>query len=267
MFKERMTTSAIPERVFSLCRLIASKEMEEAEAREKIEPSDIGGKTSYFGTVREAAKELGLITVKDGKKLCLAVDKKNISNMDAMRKYIVKHIQNIHESLFYAVTQAYLGLQEEIYKYVSVSDKELVALMSQKTGLAVYEDDMRAWRFWSSYLGFGHLHKINKAANAVELLVPNVMVYLDSVIAVADLEIDKKYEISQFMDLISKYTDIIQNTENNDLNLAFSYGLRGLHDSEKIVLEHHMDSKDMWYLYKDEMHEIPNAISHITIRR
>jgi hypothetical protein len=267
MFKERMTTSAIPERVFSLCQLISSKEMVETEAKEKIEPPDIGGKTSYFGTVREAAKELGLINVKDGQKLCLAVDKKNISNMDAMRKYIVKHIQSLERSLFYAVTQAYLGLQDKIFEYFSVSDKELVALMSKKTGLMVYEDDMRAWRFWSSYLGFGHLHKINKAANAVELLVPNVMVYLDSVMAVADLEAGKKYEISEFMDWISKYTDIIQNEEDNNLNLAFSYGLRGLHDSGKIVLEHNMDSKDMWFLYKDEMHEIPNAISHITIRR
>lgn len=267
MFKERMITSAIPERVFSLCQLIGSKEMVEAEAKEKIEPSDIGGKTSYFGMVREAAKELGLITIKDGKKLSLSVDKKNISNMDAMRKYIVKHIQCIEGSLFYAVTQAYLGLQYEIYKYFSVSDKELVALMNQKTSLTVYEDDMRAWRFWSSYLGFGHLHKINKAANAVELLLPNVMVYLDSVLAVVDLEVNKKYKISEFMDMISEYTDIIQNKEGNNLNLAFSYGLRGLHDSEKIILEHNMDSKEMWFLYKDEMHEIPNAISHITVRR
>lgn len=266
MFAERMKTSAIPERVFALCQVLVSKDIAESDVKEKLEPSDLGGSTQYFGSVRDAARQLGLISIKDGNKIGLAVDKKNVSNMTEMRKWIVMHIQNVQSSLFYAVTNAYMQLNEKVYQYKSVSDAELISQIGKSIGKQVIEDDMRAWRFWSSYLGFGHLHKINKASIAAELLIPNAMVYLGAVLETAVLEKKKEYSFEEFMERTEEYTDIIQSTSDKNLNMAFSYGLRGLHDSGSIKLEHRMDSDNMWYLYKDEMHEIVSAVSHITIR-
>ena len=95
MFAERMKTSAIPERVFALCQVLVSKDIAESDVKEKLEPSDLGGSTQYFGSVRDAARQLGLISIKDGNKIGVAVDKKNVSNMTEMRKWIVMHIQNV----------------------------------------------------------------------------------------------------------------------------------------------------------------------------
>ena len=61
MFEDRMKTSAIPERVYALCQAIKSRTMQESDLRELLEPSNLGGSTKYFGTVRDAAKQLGLI--------------------------------------------------------------------------------------------------------------------------------------------------------------------------------------------------------------
>ena len=61
MFGNRMQTSAIPERVFALCREVVSKPMDESTLKRLLEPQNLGGKTPYFGIVRAAAEELQLI--------------------------------------------------------------------------------------------------------------------------------------------------------------------------------------------------------------
>lgn len=46
-------------------------------------------------------------------------------------------------------------MNEQVFKYKAVSEAALVEHMSKTIGVPVYEDDMRAWRFWASYLGLG----------------------------------------------------------------------------------------------------------------
>ena len=58
MFGNRMQTSAIPERVYALCREVVSKPMDENSLKLLLEPQKLGGKTSYFGIVRTAAEQL-----------------------------------------------------------------------------------------------------------------------------------------------------------------------------------------------------------------
>ena len=79
MFEDRMKTSAIPERVYALCQAIKSRTMKESDLRELLEPSDLGGTTKYFGMVRDAARQLGLISVKEGD-ISLAIDSKYVSS-------------------------------------------------------------------------------------------------------------------------------------------------------------------------------------------
>lgn len=87
MFEDRMKTSAIPERVYALCQAIKSRTMQESDLRELLEPSNLGGPTKYFGTVRNAAKQLGLISVKESD-VSLAVDSKCVR-----LKLLIVHLQ------------------------------------------------------------------------------------------------------------------------------------------------------------------------------
>lgn len=260
MFEERMKTSAIPERVYALCVAVKNRGIQESELRELLEPSGLGGKTSYFGSVRDAARQLGLITIKEGK-ISLAVDKKDIASMDAMRRYIVSNIKSISNGLFYAVSKEYLMLNEMVYTFSSVSDAKLVGLMSKNIGTAVFEDDMRAWRFWAAYLGFGNLHEM--------LLLPNTQQYLKAVLSIGSIEKNKEYTLSEFIAAVRPYCDIVLGDISADkkLNMAFSNGLRALHDEGTIQLSHKLDRGDMWFLYEAELHAIKSTVTHIVVRR
>lgn len=266
MFEERMKTSAIPERVYALCVAVKNRGIQENELRELLEPSGLGGKTSYFGSVRDAAKQLGLITIKEGK-ISLTVDKKNLSSLDAMRKYIVSNIDSVSNGLFYAVSKEYFLMNERIYEFSSVSDAKLIELMSKNVGSAVFEDDMRAWRFWAAYLGFGILHQIK--TQGTELLLPNTQQYLKNVLDIVGLEKKKEYTFSEFIAAVRPYCDIVIGDIPSDkrLNMAFSNGLRALHDEGIIQLSHKLDRGDMWFLYEAELHSVKSTVTHIVVRR
>lgn len=165
MFEDRMKTSAIPERVYSLCQAVKSRSMLESDLRELLEPSGLGGTTKYFGTVRDAAKQLGLISIKEGN-ISLAVESKYVYSYDSMREYIICNIDAISDGLFFKVSQEYISMNEQVFRYKGVSEAALVEHMSKMIGFPVYEDDMRAWRFWATYLGLGNLHDM--------LLLPNM---------------------------------------------------------------------------------------------
>ena len=260
MFEERMKTSAIPERIYALCVAVKNRGIQESELRELLEPSGLGGKTSYFGSVRDAAKQLGLITIKEGK-ISLAVDKKDVSSLDAMRKYIISNIASLSNGLFYAVSKEYFLMNEKIYEFSSVSDAKIVGLMSKNIGTAVFEDDMRAWRFWAAYLGFGNLHEM--------LLLPNVQQYLKAALSIGCVEKNKEYTFSEFIAAVRPYCDIVIGDIPSDrkLNMAFSNGLRALHDEGIIQLSHKLDRGDMWFLYEAELHTIKSTVTHVTVRR
>ena len=63
-------------------------------------------------------------------------------------------------------------------------------LMSRNIGEKVIEDDMRAWRFWMAFLGFGYMH--DSQAGAAGILLPNVAVFLRDIIE--SLKMKKKTE-------------------------------------------------------------------------
>lgn len=260
MFEDRMKTSAIPERVYALCQAVKNRSMKENDLRELLEPSDLGGPTKYFGSVRDAARQLGLISVKEGE-ISLAVESKQAISYDAMREYIIGNIDSISDGLFFAVSREYVSMNEQIFKYKSVSDAALVEHMSKTIGLPVYEDDMRAWRFWASFLGLGNLHDM--------ILLPNMRQYLKSALAVTKLKKGEECTFTEFILAIKPYAEIgLSDIDSNKkINMAMSNGLRALHDEGVIQLSHKLDSGDMWFLYKAELHVIKSTVTHVTVRR
>lgn len=59
--------------------------------------------------------------------------------------------------------------------------------MSELTGQKVDAMDMRAWRFWVSYLGLGYLQEM--------FMIPNADVFLQDVIELAGLEKGKNIHL------------------------------------------------------------------------
>lgn len=267
MFKDEMKHEAIPERVFALCDLVKSKTVSEADAREFFQPKELAG-TSYFPMVRDAAQELGLINVVD-KKISLAVDKKFVTSMEDMRKYIISHISVIREGQFYETSQAYFELNEKAYEYKSVTDQDLMDALEKNISRKLDVDDMRAWRFWAAYLGFGHLARVAESNTNQMNFLPNLYRYLKAAIEVANFEKNKEYRIDDFISEIQLSCDIAMKDAINSrrLNMAMSYGLRMLHDNGEIELRYQLDNKNLWYLYPSEIHAIKSEISHVTIRR
>ena len=56
------------------------------------------------------------------------------------------------------------------------------------------------------------------------------------------------------------------NLSEKKVSMAFSYGLRALHDEGYIQLAHKLDTGGMWFLYEAELHAIKSTVTHITIR-
>lgn len=262
MFGNRMQTSAIPERVYALCREIVNKPMDETELKNLLEPQNLGGKTSYFGFVRTAAEQLRLISTKENM-ISLAVEKDAVKSMENMRRYINLHMENLSEGLFYKVTQGYLDMGTEVLDHNSVS--RMSDIMGRSIGEKVIEDDMRAWRFWMAFLGFGYMH--DSQAGAAGILLPNVATFLRDVIE--GLRIKKKieYRIDEFISQITPYANIaLHNTvETKSFNYAFSNAIRMLNDLGFIKAEHRLDAQEIWSLYSCGGHDLEATITHITI--
>lgn len=258
MFEERMKTTAIPERVYALCCAVKSKGIPDKELKEKLEPSELGGKTVYYGSVKEAALQLGLIVIKESV-VSLAVDKKHIESYETLRSFIGFRVFNLKDSLFYKVTESYLKMDEKVFEYGSVS--KMCSVMESMIGVKVFEDDMRAWRFWVSFLGLGYLHDM--------MFLPNMYVNLRDILNVCEFEYDREYVMQEFIQIVRPFCEeaLSEIDETKTFNLAFSNALRELHDSKKVELKHNLDASVLWDLYLMEMHPISSTVTHITVRR
>lgn len=164
MFQNKMVTPAIPERVYALCKVVEKKAIATSEVKDKMEPAYLNQITSYYSDYRNAAEELQLITITDNV-LSLAVEPSVIKNMDTMRYYINGQLDQFREGQFYKVTKAYFSMGESIL-HGEQNVANMASIMNLKSGIQVDSVEMRAWRFWASYLGFGYLQNMFVIPNA-----------------------------------------------------------------------------------------------------
>lgn len=256
MFKEKMVTPAIPERVYALCKIVEKCSITASEIKEKMEPDFLGNKSSYFNDYRNAAEELGLISISDDL-VSLAVEDKVVKSTDNMRKYINQQLEKFNTGQFYLVTNAFFEKGSDIFK----EDKNIANLgpmFSEMTGLQVDAMAMRAWRFWASFLGFGYLQDM--------FIIPNANVFLKDIILESNIEKNKMYSISEFVDILSPKSNIIfSDLSNKKFNYGVSNGLRALQDSGFLKMEHILDQKDIWALYPMKAYSNDSIITNIMI--
>ena len=87
MFREKMTTPAIPERVYALCKIVEKGPISSRDLKERMEPSYLNQSSSYFGDYRAAAEELKLIVISDNV-VSLAVASSTIHSIFDMRSHV-----------------------------------------------------------------------------------------------------------------------------------------------------------------------------------
>ena len=261
MFGNRMQPSAIPERVYALCREVVSRPIEETKLKALLEPQNLGGKQEYFGNVRAAAEEIGLISTKENV-ISLAVDKNEVKTMENMRRYINLQMEQVSDSLFYKVTRQYFDMDAEVLKHTSVS--KMSDLMGKSIGEKVIEEDMRAWRFWTAFLGFGYMHEPTSAAG---ILLPNAATFLNDVIKDRKFKKNTTFAINEFVSEIQPSANIVLNNavDTKKFNMGFSNALRMLLDLGVIKAEHRSDALEIWALYPCEGHDLDTTITHVTI--
>jgi hypothetical protein len=74
------------------------------------------------------------------------------------------------------------------------------------------------------------------------------------------------YSISEFVDLISPNANIvIINKMDKKFNYGVSNGLRMLHDTKKIRMDHILDQKDIWTLDSLRNYSKDDTVTHITL--
>lgn len=258
MFGNKMVTPATPERVYTLCKIVEKKALSAAEVRSKMEPDFLtGASTAYFQDYRNAAEELGLISISDNF-ISLATSPDNISSIQEMRNFANHQLEKFHDGQFYKVTQAYFSLGDQVF----TKDKNLSNLapeMTRLTGVSVDAMAMRAWRFWVTFLGFGYLQDM--------FFIPNANTFLRDMISELPMEKGEIYAFGEFMQQIQPHARIIlgSNPSDHQLNYGVSCGLRTLHDMGIIKLEHIMDYQDIWNLYPMNAHSISSTVTNITI--
>lgn len=257
MFQGKMVTPAIPERVFTLCKIVEKKPLSVSDLRGKMEPDYLQQSTLYYSDYRTAAEELKLIKISDNM-VSLAVDPKVVQTTASMRAYVNSILEEFQDGQFYKVTKAYFGLGREILNgEQSVSD--MAPKMAELTGEKVDAMAMRGWRFWASFLGFGFLQDM--------FLIPNPAVYLKDQISSIRLEQGKRYSFEEFIGLLHPHCGILLPDDHTDrvLSYGLSSGLRTLHDSRIIKLEHIMDQGNVWTLDRNDAHSIRDTVTDITI--
>lgn len=265
MFNDKLKTETIPERVYELCKLVSKGDIEDKEAKERMEPASLKvSDTSYYGSIREVCVEELKLIKKEENKLLYIGDKSVIKNLGSFRKYCNSVVYKNENSYFFKIANCFLESDDEWFKYTTLTDTNIIRYVQDKTGISLVTGDMmRGMRFWMSFLGFGYIQE-GKAM----YFLPNMHVALQDFCEGSLLEKNKEYSVSEFISSIYERASValINTMDSQNFNLAMSNALRQMHDNKEIELKRQLDSKEIWNMFRDESHEFTEEITHIVYK-
>jgi len=252
---DNMRMEPTPERVFSVCRLVSQKSLTKDELRDALTLGEAKSNNIINYAIDVAEKDLKIIQSKDDK-LTLLQNKDILASPVSFRRYVNANAFSLKTSTFHIFTRWVISQNERAF---SIDKWEVLAKTAEKEVEALSGLDENAalgWRFWASFLGIGYLNETN--------FLPNMNIRIHDILAT---EFSKSFKYSEpirakdFISWISlRITEV--NFEGN-LPLAFSSGLRTLHDLGLIVLESRLDTERISLFYVDG--DPINEFSHITI--
>ena len=261
MFKvnpDGMRMEPTPERVLSVCRLIAHKSMTREEVRrvmhlganseEEVELID--------KSIAVALEELSIIKADDDK-LILAVDPDIIASTTSFRRYVSSRVFNAKDTTFYMFTKWLISQNENVFAMRTWEGMAANCKGSVNELSGLNENAVLGWRFWAAFLGIGYL--------TGTMIIPNMKLRLEDVIAIHYTEKFKYGETILAQDFIQWLSVRMPEVDfSGKLPLAFSAGLRTLHELGIIKLETWSDSVPVM-LYPVDGDPI-STFTHISVK-
>ena len=243
---ETMVTEPVPARVYELFRVVNShRSINRSELERLLLPDGLYTKTKpvYFAPTLKAAEEIGIIKLVDNNVLPL-VNSKELRSLDDLRVLANIALNSYKNGQFYRTTNSVLNMNDEALKYSQITDlgKKIESLISIK----ITDTQIRGWRFWAEFLGFGNMQGMT--------FLPNAYLFLKSIIPSCGFEKGQIIQIDEFMNKINVYGSILnEGNQNQYLNLAFSNGLRQLHENNELRLIHRNDKDVNQQLYPSQV--------------
>lgn len=260
MFKKNpdgMRMEPTPERVMSVCRLIAHKKLTRDEIREILTLGKDGDKEldQIDKSITVALEELRIIKTKDNY-FELAVSSDVIASAVSFRRFVASKVFSQSDSTFTMFTKWLIAQNDKLF---SLDKWEVMAVTSGedvKELAAVDENAVLGWRFWATFLGLGYLSRT--------MFIPNMKIRLQDILATSFAEQFKYGETIRATDFIDWLSSKLPEADlRNRLPLAVSAGLRTLHELGLIKLETWRDSNRVMLFYVDG--DPINDFSHITV--
>lgn len=252
-----MRMEATPERVMSICRLVAQRKPTRDEMRDILTLGKDGEKEidEIDKSINVASEELGIIRMKNNY-FELAVKNNVISSTEAFRRYVASKVFSQDDTTFAMFSKWIISQNDKLF---SLDKWEVMAVASGEDNAelsAVDENAVLGWRFWASFLGLGYLNRT--------MFLPNMKIRLQDVFATSYSERFKYGETVRGTDFIDWLSSKIPEADlSNKLPLAVSAGLRTLHELGLITLETWRDSKRVMLFFVDG--DPINDFSHITV--
>lgn len=253
-----MRMEPTPERVLSVCRLIAHESMTRDEARKAMTlgTNDEKELDQINKSINVALEELSLIKA-EADNLVLAVDTGVIASPTAFRRYVSARVFSTKNTTFYMFTKWLIAQNERIFSLKSWEGMAKTCGSEVKELSGLNENAVLGWRFWAAFLGIGYL--------SGTMIIPNMKLRLEDILATTYTEKFKYNETVLAQDFIFWLSAKIPEVEIGDkLPLALSAALRTLHEVGLINLETWSDSTPVMLYYVDG--DPINGFTHISVK-
>ena len=253
-----MRMEPTPERVLSVCRLVAHKSMTREEIRKAMTLglNDEKGVAQINASIDVALKELSLIKAQNDD-LVLAVDPSIIATPTAFRRYVSSRVFSAKDTTFYMFTKWLISQNENIFPLKSWEGMAKVCGSEVKELSALNENAVLGWRFWAAFLGLGYL--------SGTMIIPNMKLRLEDVIKT---EFAKKFKCNEAIratDFITWLSSKLPEVDmTGKLPLALSAALRTLHELHIIELATWQDGEKIMLYFVDG--DPINDFTHITVK-
>lgn len=261
MFKvnpDGMRMEPTPERVLSVCRLVAHQSMTRDEIRKAMTLGldDEKAIDQINKSINVALEELSLIRAQ-ADQLSLAVDPKVISTSASFRRYVSSRVFSAKDSTFYMFTRWLISQNEKIFSMKSWEGMAKNCGAEVKELSALPENAVYGWRFWAAFLGLGYL--------SGTMIIPNMKLRIEDVLATSYADKFKYNEAILAQDFMYWLTTKLPEVEiGGKLPMALSAGLRTLHEVGLIKLETWSDSTPVMLYYVDG--DPINSFTHISVK-
>lgn len=261
MFKvnpDGMRMEPTPERVLSVCRLVAHESMSRDDVRNAMTLgiNDEKELDQINKSINVALEELSLIKA-DADKLVLAVDPGVIATSAAFRRYVSSRVFSSKDTTFYMFTKWLIAQNDRIFSMKSWEGMAKTCGAEVKELAALNENAVLGWRFWAAFLGLGYL--------SGTMIIPNMKLRLEDVLATTYIEKFKYNETILAQDFMIWLSTKIPEVEiGGKLPLALSAGFRTLHEVGLIKLETWSDSTPIMLYHVDG--DPINSFTHISVK-